>query len=141
MNRPGESGDSGCCLAGLCEGGILTVVDGLKFSWRDVAAGLVEPPVVEPVDILKRRELDLLGGAPGPAGLDQLSLIEPDHRLGEGVVVGIADGANGSADAGQYTSRQFARFCQANGIRTSVSWTGVCWDNAAAERRLRRPNE
>jgi hypothetical protein len=29
LNRPGESGDSGCCLASLGEGGVLTVVDGL----------------------------------------------------------------------------------------------------------------
>jgi transposase InsO family protein len=33
----------------------------------------------------------------------------------------------------QYTSAEFARFCQANGIRTSTGRTGVCWDNAAAE--------
>jgi hypothetical protein len=41
MNRPGESGDSGCCLAGLGEGGILTVVGSLKLGWRNVAAGLI----------------------------------------------------------------------------------------------------
>jgi putative transposase len=33
----------------------------------------------------------------------------------------------------QYGSAEFARFCQANRIRTSVGRTGVCWDNAAAE--------
>jgi len=33
----------------------------------------------------------------------------------------------------QYTAGEFARFCQANGVRTSVGRTGVCWDNAAAE--------
>jgi transposase InsO family protein len=33
----------------------------------------------------------------------------------------------------QYTSAEFARYCQANGIRTSTGRTGVCWDNAAAE--------
>lgn len=33
----------------------------------------------------------------------------------------------------QYTSAEFARFCQARGIRASVGRTGVCWDNAAAE--------
>ena len=51
VNRPGESGDSGCCLAGLDEGGVLTVVGGLQFGWRNVAAGFVEPAVVEPVDV------------------------------------------------------------------------------------------
>jgi putative transposase len=33
----------------------------------------------------------------------------------------------------QYTSREFARFCQARRVRPSVGRTGVCWDNAAAE--------
>jgi putative transposase len=33
----------------------------------------------------------------------------------------------------QHTSAEFARFCQAHGIRTSTGRTGVCWDNAAAE--------
>ena len=33
----------------------------------------------------------------------------------------------------QYTSREFAAFCTAHGIRTSVGRTGVCWDNAVAE--------
>jgi transposase InsO family protein len=36
-------------------------------------------------------------------------------------------------ESAQYTSGEFARFCQGNGIRTSVGRTGVCWDNAAAE--------
>jgi transposase InsO family protein len=46
----------------------------------------------------------------------------------------VARGAVFHSDKGtQYTSAEFARFCQANGIRTSVGRTGVCWDNAAAE--------
>ena len=38
-----------------------------------------------------------------------------------------------SVESAQYTSGEFARFCQAHGVRTSVGRTGVCWDNAAAE--------
>ena len=46
----------------------------------------------------------------------------------------VAPGAVFHSDKGcQYTSGSFARFCQANGVRTSVGRTGVCWDNAAAE--------
>jgi putative transposase len=46
----------------------------------------------------------------------------------------IAPGAVFHSDRGaQYTSAEFARFCQAHGIKTSVGRTGVCWDNAAAE--------
>jgi transposase InsO family protein len=33
----------------------------------------------------------------------------------------------------QYTSKEFALFCKANHVRTSVGRTGVCWDNAVAE--------
>jgi putative transposase len=46
----------------------------------------------------------------------------------------VQAGAIFHSDKGaQYTSAEFARFCQANGIRTSTGRTGVCWDNAAAE--------
>jgi transposase InsO family protein len=46
----------------------------------------------------------------------------------------VALGAIFHSDRGaQYSSGEFARFCQAHGIRTSVGRTGVCWDNAAAE--------
>jgi transposase InsO family protein len=33
-----------------------------------------------------------------------------------------------------YSPAEFTRFCPANRIRTSTGRTGVCWDNAAAER-------
>lgn len=46
----------------------------------------------------------------------------------------VAPGAIFHSDKGtQYTSAEFARFCAANGVRTSTGRTGVCWDNAAAE--------
>jgi hypothetical protein len=45
----GEHAEGG--VAGLGEGGVLTVVGGLQFGGRDVPAGFVEPPVVEPVDM------------------------------------------------------------------------------------------
>jgi putative transposase len=46
----------------------------------------------------------------------------------------VQPGAIFHSDRGaQYASQQFARFCQAHGIRTSTGRTGVCWDNAAAE--------
>src|SRR5215472_2545240 len=55
---------------------------------------------------------------------------QPGHRRpGHG-----HPGAIFHSDRGcQYGSAEFARFCQANGIRTSTGRTGVCWDNAAAE--------
>jgi transposase InsO family protein len=46
----------------------------------------------------------------------------------------VSPGAVFHSDRGaQYTSAEFARFCQARDIRASVGRTGVCWDNAAAE--------
>jgi transposase InsO family protein len=46
----------------------------------------------------------------------------------------VAPGAIFHSDRGtQYTSREFARFCQRKHVRTSLGRTGVCWDNAAAE--------
>ena len=33
----------------------------------------------------------------------------------------------------QYTSGQFARYCQARGIRRSLGRTGICYDNAVSE--------
>jgi putative transposase len=46
----------------------------------------------------------------------------------------VQPGAVFHSDKGaQYTSAEFARFCTAHELRTSVGRTGVCWDNAAAE--------
>jgi putative transposase len=46
----------------------------------------------------------------------------------------VQPGAVFHSDKGaQYTSAEFARFCQANGLLTSTGRTGVCWDNATAE--------
>jgi len=67
----------------------VTVVGGFELGWRDVAAGFVKPPVVEPVHVLEGGDLDLLGGVPGPAGLDQLGLEQADDRLGESVVISL----------------------------------------------------
>ena len=55
--------------------------------------------------------------------------------LGMGIDAGlIAPGAIFHSDRGtQYTSAEFARYCAARRVRTSVGRTGVCWDNAAAE--------
>jgi transposase InsO family protein len=46
----------------------------------------------------------------------------------------LAVGAIFHSDRGsQYTSKEFAEFASANGVRLSVGRTGVCWDNAVAE--------
>lgn len=65
---------------------------GLDFDRGAVFELAVEALVVPPPDPLERRELDLLDRAPGPATTDQLGLVEPVDRLGESIVIRIADG-------------------------------------------------
>ena len=66
-----------CCLAGLGEVGVLTVVGGLEFGRRDVAAVFVEAAVVEPVDVFEGGDLDLLAVRQGPRGLISSVLNRP----------------------------------------------------------------
>ena len=56
--------------------------------------------MVEPVDPFGGGQFDFLDGAPGLAGLDQLGLVQPIDRLGQGVVVGAAARADQWLDAG-----------------------------------------
>ena len=67
---------------------------------RDVADGLQEPPVVEPVYPFKGGELDGFERAPWPAPVDDLCFLEAIDCLGERVVVGIADAADRGLDTG-----------------------------------------
>jgi hypothetical protein len=58
-----------------------------------MAGGAVEPSLVPPVDPFGCSQLDLLHGAPRPSPANQLRLVKA-VGLGEGVVVGVAFGAN-----------------------------------------------
>jgi len=75
------------------------VVALLGFGWWDVADGLQEPPVVEPVHPFQGRELDGLEAAPWPAPMDHFGLLETVDGFGESIVVGIADASDGRFDA------------------------------------------
>ena len=55
----------------------MTVVGFLEFDRWDVAAGLKQAAVVEPVDVLEGGDLDLLDGAPRPARLISSVLNSP----------------------------------------------------------------
>jgi len=70
------------------------------FGRRDVADGLQEPSIVEPVDPFQGRELDGLEAAPWPAQMDYLGLVETVDGFGESVVIGISDAADRRFDAG-----------------------------------------
>ena len=56
--------------------------------------------MVEPVHPFEGGELDGLEAAPWTGTTDDLGLEQADHRLGEGVVIGVPDAAHGGRDAG-----------------------------------------
>jgi hypothetical protein len=73
---------------------------GLELGWRDIANGLQEPAVVEPVHPLQGGVLDLIKAPPGAALADQLSLVQPNDRLGQGIVIGVPAGTHRGDRAG-----------------------------------------
>ena len=76
------------------------VVALLGFGRGNVADGFEQAPVIEPVHPFESGVLDGLEGAPRPAPMDHLGLVEAVDCLGEGVVVGVADAADGRLDPG-----------------------------------------
>src|SRR5262252_5580172 len=76
------------------------VVALLGFGRRNVADGLQESPVVEPVHPFQGRELDSFEASPWPAPMDHLGLVETVDGLGESVVIGISDTADRRFDTG-----------------------------------------
>ena len=66
----------------------------------DVSAVFVETSAIEPVDPFGGGDLDLVHGAPGPLGPDQLGLVEPVDGLSQRVVERRADSADRGQDAG-----------------------------------------
>jgi hypothetical protein len=61
---------------------LLSVEGGVELGRRDVADGLQEPAVVEPVDPLQGGVLDLVDALPGAAAADQFGLVRADDGLG-----------------------------------------------------------
>ena len=73
---------------------------GLELDRRDVVESAVKSVVVERVDPGQGGVFEVAGGAPGAVGPDAFELVEPDQRLGLGVVVRVADAADGGEGAG-----------------------------------------
>ncbi|MBB5696113.1 hypothetical protein FHS87_004183 [Roseomonas pecuniae] len=84
------------------QGGLLKpgVIARLGFSRWHVADRLEEAVVVEPVHPLEGGVLDSFQRPPRAAAADDLGLEQPDHRLGERVVIGIANAPDGRLDPG-----------------------------------------
>src|SRR5690625_640099 len=76
------------------------MVNVLELDGRDHADLAVEPSVIEPVDVLRGRDLEVVDVLPGPAVADQFGLVERVECLGQGIVVRIA----GRADRGHSPS-------------------------------------
>ena len=56
--------------------------------------------MVEPVDPLQGGVLEVVDAPPGAALADQFGLVQADDRLGQGVVVAVAAGADRGDRAG-----------------------------------------
>lgn len=100
MNRPGSAEALGCesrCHIDVVCGSILLI---LGFDRRDVADGLQQPAMVEPVDPFEGRVLDGFEAAPRSALVDHLGFVEAVDRLCQSVVVAVADTADRRLDAG-----------------------------------------
>src|SRR5260370_37271401 len=76
------------------------VVEGVELGGRDHADLPVEPSLVEPVDVLEGRVLDVVESPPGSVVANHLRLVEPVERLGQGVVVAIPAGTHGRRHTG-----------------------------------------
>src|SRR5688500_4775014 len=101
LNRTGNPGGDFVWMLRR-QGGRLQLSAAARFGLggRYVADRLEQTTMVEPVDPREGGEFDSLPTAPGPAPSDQLSLEQAVDRLGEGVVVRVADAADGGRDAG-----------------------------------------
>ena len=72
----------------------------LSLGGGDIADGFEEAVVVEPIDPGEGREFNLLDAFPGAAAMNDLGFVEAIHGFREGVIIGIADAADGWFDAG-----------------------------------------
>ncbi len=70
---------------------LLLIVSCLEFYGWDVPDGLKEASIVKPVDPFERCKLDLFDVPPWTASTNDFRLVETVDRLGQRVVVGIAN--------------------------------------------------
>lgn len=100
---------------------------------RDVADRLQQALVVEPIDPFEGLVLDGLAGLPRAEPVDDLGLEQSDHALGEGIVMAVADAADGRLDAGL---RQPLRVADADLLRSAVAVVDQALGRPASMQRL-----
>src|SRR5690606_24028460 len=66
----------------------------------DIADGFEQPPIVEPFNPFQRRKFNRFEGSPGSSPMDHLGLVEAVDRLGQGIVITVADAADRWLDPG-----------------------------------------
>ena len=76
------------------------MVDVLELDGRDHADLAMEPSVVEPVDVFRGRDLELVDARPRAEVAHQFGLEQRVEGLGQGVVIGVAGRADGCDCAG-----------------------------------------
>src|SRR5664280_3421234 len=76
------------------------VVLGLELNGRDKADLAVKAAVIEPVDVLGDRDLQVVDGPPRAFVADEFGLEQAVERLGHGVVIRVALAAHGGDRAG-----------------------------------------
>ena len=83
------------------DGGLveLRIIARFGFCRGNAPDRLRQSLVVEPVDPFERSELDRLEIAPWSTPPDDLGLVKPINRLGERVVIPVADATDGRLDA------------------------------------------
>ncbi len=69
---------------------VFTVVEVFELCWRDVSEFAEEAAVVKLVDPFEGGEFEVIKAPPWALVANQFDLVEPEHRLGQDVVVGIA---------------------------------------------------
>lgn len=90
----------------MCESGgqrltrMLPMILGFELHRRNVADWLKQPVVVEPMHPFQGCEFDVFKALPWAASPDHLRFEEADHGFCQGIVVGIADTADGRLDPG-----------------------------------------
>ena len=108
----------------------------LELDGWNVADGGVQPGGVPPVDPRQGCQLDVFDRAPRAPVEDELTLVEPDDRLGQGVVVAVSLGADGSdrAGLGQTLVYTMARYCTPR----SLWWTSPSRGSRLAQMAISR---
>ena len=67
------------------------VISFLGFGGRDIADGFQQPPVVAPADPFERGMFDSFKGSLQTSAVDHLGLVKAVDRLGQGVVITVAN--------------------------------------------------